>query len=282
MLRSAFHGKSADEVEAVFAEQSQKAEELSGNSTARLEFIERLIAKAGGEIDDDLRNEYEEALALKDAMLAAQEAERSKLLGLPDIEASGFEARLGYAQAIHEEIETARERELTTLRVRALGGAGTRLALEAGESTDLVATPEQLDAITLPAYYEPQAEKVLELAKEREAIVEKRLANLITELPEEDLQQSFQQTLIIGARTQSGYIKWVACTFDDPDPNAEQKVSVDPIHEESRNQLREERYPQIIKNGCGILIFEYLSQIDYEDQVITAMSKYASRFTEVD
>jgi hypothetical protein len=273
-LQAEMQEKSPEEIEEVFAKQAEQVEGMSGYSPSRLSFLEKMVTLAGDDVPDDLRAEYEDALLQYDRTLAIQEAERSRLLSLPDIGEAGYRAGLDYSETIAGEIEAAREVRTEELRMLAIGGVSTRLALLAGEevpqvSGAIVATSTTLE---LPVYFDQQAEKVHELAKKREEIVGKRLANFRPAYPEADTQIEPQPNLAIGVGSDS--YKWFGVTFD-PDNNA---ASLVPIPEELIELLDAQDYKAAIGSGYNVLTFVPLEQVDIQTQLIDAIEKHADKY----
>jgi curved DNA-binding protein CbpA len=270
-------GKSSEEVEAIFAEQVEKIASMTGYSPSRLVFLESMIEKAGGEISDELRAEYEDTLLQKDRALAIEEAELSRLLSLPDIESQNFVATLSYGEDMAGRLEAARESKEAQLQLQALGGVGAKLALLSGEETEprtkiVVASPLALE---LPEYFDEQAAKVQAIAEEREAITDKRLENFRPILPEAKLQTELREDLIIGIVTGSMHT-WFGAKLDIAKDSAEfQEVSDD-----LKQLLDRGDYEAVILRGNGLLLITPMEHIDIQDLIGVAIGKYTDKHKE--
>lgn len=273
-LQAQMEDREPEEIESIFAEQAERIAAMSGYTPGRLSFLEKMVAQAGEDIPDDLRAEYEDALLSYDRTLAIQEAERSGLLSLPDIRQGGYRAGLDYLGDIAGEIEAARVTRKEEMRMRALGGVSTRLALLAGEevealSTDVVAA----SAVELPAYFDQQAEKILEIATKRQEVVEKRLANFHPVYPEAELQEGeAKPDLAIGIGEEK--FKWFGVTFDHEASSA----NLQPIPDEVVELLDKGDYRAAIEDGFNVLTFAPLEQIDIKTQFLEAIEKHAVKY----
>jgi hypothetical protein len=268
--------KTPDEIEGVFTAQAAQIEGMTGYNPSRLSFLESLIEKSGGEVDDALRTEYEDALLQRDRTLAIQEAERSRLLGLPDIEKDRYVAALGYGEQIEERVETARTERKEQLQMQALGGVSTRLALLAGDGapTEAGAIIPADTTLELPAYFDTQAAKVKEIAKEREGISEKRLANYLPSYPEAELQTEFREDLAIGV---SGKM-WLGAKIDTEELHA----NIAGLPNDVKELLEQDDFKAVIEKGFNVLTIEPLEQIDMQDLIISAIEKYIDKYSPSD
>ncbi|MDB5186286.1 MAG: hypothetical protein JWL85_809, partial [Candidatus Saccharibacteria bacterium] len=265
--------KTPEETESVFTAQVAQIEGMTGYNPSRLSFLESLIEKSSGEVDDALRAEYEDALLQRDRALAIQEAERSRLLGLPDIEKDRYVAALGYGQQIEERVDTARTEHKKQLQTQALGGVSTRLALLAGDSTASAIIPADT-SLELPAYFEDQATKVKEIAKEREGITEKRLDNYRPSYPEAELQTLFREDLAIGV---SGKM-WLGAKIDAEELHA----NIAGLPDDVKELLEQGDFKAVIEKGFNVLTIEPLEQIDLQDLIIAAIEKYIDKYNPSD
>ncbi len=268
--------KTPEEIEGVFTAQATRIEGMTGYNPSRLSFLESLIEKSGGEVDAALRAEYEDALLQRDRTLAIQEAERSRLLGLPDIEKDRYVATLEYSEQIEERVDTARTERKEQLQMQALGGVSTRLALLAGDSvsTEAGAIIPAGTSLELPAYFEEQATKVKEIAKERESIAEKRLGNYLPEYPEAELQTEFREDLAIGV---SGKM-WLGAKID----TAELHANIAGLPVDVKELLEQGDFKAVIEKGFNVLTIEPLEQIDMQDLVISVIEKYIDKYASSD
>jgi len=273
-LQAEMEDKTPEEIEGIFAEQAKQVEAMSGYTPSRLGFLEKMVAQAGDEVPDDLRAEYEDALLSYDRTLAIQEAERSRLLSLPDIGQGDYRAGLDYLEDIAGEIEAAREVRKEEMRMQALGGVGTRLALLAGEEVEAPSTDVVLaSAMELPAYFDQQAEKIREIAATRQEVVEKRLANFRPVYPEAELQEGeAKPDLAIGIGEES--FRWFGVTYDHETSSA----NLQPISNQLTELLDKGDYKAAIEGGYNVATFAPLEQIDMKTQLLNAIEKHADKY----
>lgn len=273
-LQAEMEDKTPDEIEGIFAEQAKQFETMSGYTPSRLGFLEKMVAQAGDDVPDDLRAEYEDALLSYDRTLAIQEAERSRLLSLPDIGQGGYRAGLDYSEDIAGKIEAARVVRKEEMRMQALGGVGTRLALLAGEEVETPSTNVVLaSAMELPAYFDQQAGKIREIATTRQGVVEKRLANFRPVYPEAELQEGEAKPDFVIGIGEEGF-KWFGVTFDHETSSA----NLRPIPEKITELLDKGDYKAVIEGGFNVLTFAPLEQIDMKTQLLEAIKKHAVKY----
>jgi curved DNA-binding protein CbpA len=273
MQEAELQGKTAEEVEAMFAEQVERIAGMTGYSPSRLSFLEKMVEQAGDDVSDELRAEYEDALLQKDRALAIEEAERSRLLGLPDIETDNYVAALGYGEETAGKLETAKAKKEADLQRLALGGVSTRLALLAGETTGTDVAVQSTVSLELPAYYDEQAARVQEIANERDSITDKRLGNLEPIYPEADLQTELKEDLIIGVAKSNGQI-WLGAKIDvETDSAAFQQIS-----DEVKGLLDQGEYKTVIEQGNGLLLVKLMEHIDIQDLLGVAIGKYTDKY----
>lgn len=267
-----------EELEASFEAQREKLLTLTGFKPSRLSLLERVIADTEGDIPDDLQAEYEEALLEADRVLALQEGERSKLLGI-DLEERRYEAQTDYGAFVAGEIEVARASEQERLHMIALGGIPTRLALLAGDQVvevadqaDLPARPED---VQLPTYFDQQAEKVRELAKERESILERRLANFKVSYPAAELQTEGHNTVLVGIGT-NARTTWL-CAYRTPETDDVTTIELD---EATQTALDKQDFETVIAGGKNVITFKPLEQIDLLTLLNEALTKHFNKYTD--
>lgn len=267
-----------EELEASFESQREKLLSLTGYKPSRLNLLERMIADTEGEIPDDLQEEYEEALLEADRVLAIQEAERAKLLGI-DTSDRRYEARLDYGAFVAGEIEASRASEQKRLHLIALGGVPTRLALLAGdeavEEVDKADLPARPEDMRLPAYFDQQAAKVRELAKERESILERRLANFKVNYPAAELQTEGYNTVAIGV-VKDGGITWL-CAYRDHETD---DVTIIELDEATQAALDTEDFKKVITTGKNVITFKPLEQIDLMTLLNEALTKHFNKYAD--
>ena len=273
-LQAEFHDKSPKEVEKLFAGQVEKISAVLGYSPQRLEFLCKLIDQVKGEVPDDLKAEYEAALLQRDQVLAVEESERAKLLGLPSVVSRQYATTRNYAALVEGSIQETRSSREEEAKRLAISGPAGRLALLAGEDTsaddNLPATAAQLAA--LPAYFEDQAAKVVEIAKEREELLEARLGNFSLTYPLAEAQTEFTKKLALGMEGTDG-LTWICVEVGDDDTGAGSTLP-DSIEE----LLTQEDFEPVIGQGYNIATCELLDQVDIPDLVRVAAGKYVDNF----
>lgn len=267
-----------DELESVFATKRAKVVELRGYKPTRLSLLERMVSEAGDELPDDLRQEYEDALLEADRVLAIDEAERLALLGI-DRTGSGYNAKLDYANDVMGELEEARVAEQERRYMVEIGRIPLKLALMSGEAIrtmpvirdDLL--PARPEDVALPSYFDQQADKVHELAKERESILERRLANFVIDYPNAELQVAGHSAVFIGVSKDDGETVWIHVTYDE---ETDTYPSVD-IDHRTQALLDAQEYDEVIANGANVITFKPLEQIDLMTLFNEALSKHFAR-----
>jgi curved DNA-binding protein CbpA len=267
--------KTPDEVEVSFAAIAEKVIQITGYSEDRLTFLESLMAS--GNISQELRSQYEAALLEKDAVLAVQESERAKLLGLPDRKDRDV-STLEHSKDIEERLGLAKDKVLEEVRWRALGGVATQLALLSG---DEVGIPHEVNEIVpanseLPHYFEEQAEKIREIAHQREAITDKRLENLQPVYPEEELQVEFQEKIILGIGSGEDF-DWLSFEIDLGERQPAQMLE---LPEDIKDVLDSADYKKVISKSYAIITVPHMQNIGLVDLIGVTLGKYVNKFRE--
>jgi curved DNA-binding protein CbpA len=273
-LEDQVRGKTPEEIEAIFGEQVEQIRVLTGYDPTRLTFLESLIEAAGDNIPEALRAQYEDALLQKENTLAVEEAQRSQLLGLPDIQTDNYAATLSYGEDMTTRLRSAREAKVTQLRLQALGGVTTRLALLSGEvqPTAVLDQPSQT-TLDLPAYFDDQSRKVQEIANERARIADERLSNFLPIYPEEELQSERRDDLIIGVDIGDA-IRWCQAKIDVD----EESVLFTEMDTEIRQLLDQGDYTAVIQQGYGLQLIKRMENIDRQDLLGVAVGKYIDKY----
>lgn len=261
--------KTPEEAEEYFAALDQKAAEMFGHSPTRLQFLEDIITNSPDMVTDAFRTEYEDALLRKSRFLSLQEAHRSAALGLPDPSEQHYAVGLGYAEQIEARIEPAKTTYIEQLRFQLLGGASTRLALLAGDTKDTgnTTTPNIPALPTLPDYYEDQAAKVVQIAKEREAIARKRLENIILTYPEEHLQTEYHDDIIICIPD----LIWYRGKID----HATRLIN---FASGVTTPLDHEDYQELIQGGANVVLIPYLDHLELSDVITEAVNRHYRKY----
>ena len=269
-MRAEATGKSPEEVEAGIASQIPQIESLTGYSASQLSFIEKMVEQASDEAPDDLREAYEEALLRQDRALAIEEANRGDLIGIPSMEGSRYTATLDYAEDKMQAIETARKVYKEEFVTAALGGVSTRLALLAGESAPETSSAlVSAESIELPAYFDEQAAKIKEIAKKRQSVAEKRLANFRPTYPEIDLQDEAKPALAL--RFGSLWLGFVVDTDELSVNNVDIPADIQEL-------LTNEDYSAAIQNGFNVITVDPLEQLDFRELINAAVEYHVNKF----
>jgi curved DNA-binding protein CbpA len=268
-------GKTPEEVEAMFAEQVEQIAGMTGYRPSRLSFLEKMVEQADDDVADELRDEYEDALLQKDRALAIEEAERSRALGLPDIQEQNYTAALGYGEETAAKLTEARAKKEANLQLLALGGVGAKLALLTGEVTEPSASlvTESPMSLELPAYYGQQAARVQQIANERDAITDKRLENLVPIYPEAELQAELKGSLIIGVATSKGHY-WLGAKLNIEQDSADFQQ----VGDEVKALLNQGDYAAVIARGHGVVLVKPMEHIDIQDLLGVAIGKYTDKY----
>lgn len=267
--------KSPDEIEASFATIAEKAIQVTGYSEDRLTFLENLMAN--GDISPELRVQYEAALLEKDAILAVQESERTKLLGVPERKDRDV-STLDHSKEIEERLGVAREKVLEKARLRALGGVAAQLTLLSGDEVDIPRSVNEIAPASsgLPHYFEEQAERIREIARQREVITDKRLENLQPAYPEEELQVEFQEKIILGIGSGEDF-DWLSFEIDIEERQPAQMLE---LPKEIRVALNSADYKKVISKSYAIVTVPYMQNIGLVDLIGVTLGKYVKKFQE--
>lgn len=278
MMLAEFGQMGPDGVESVISRQRAEAEVLTGYSPTLLDFLEGMMSAAGDDVPDALRTQYEDALLAYDRVLAIEDDSRSKLLGRPSVEGRRYVAGTDYAGTVAGEIEDARQRQTEELRQLALANVSGRLALMAGEGG---ATPSIADAeldvpmaYRLPSYFDSQAEKMRELAEERQIVARKRLANLWPTYPEAESQIERLPGLVVGVLTEDS-TAWLSVDLD-VDANVANIVD---LPEGLLELLQSGDILGVIQRGYNVLTFSPLEHLDIEDLLGEVIQKHIQKYS---
>ncbi len=280
-MRADLQYASPDEVEAVFADIERQAATLSGHEpdgVATAEHVMALLANAESAPEDLLRAQraaYENALLREDRVLAVSENRRALFMGMGNTSATEYRTGIGYPQKLAKEIEAARATNLEMLRLRALGGVSTRLALMAGESASETALlPVSTASVQLPAYFDTQSEKLREIARKREVILHKRLDNIEWVYPAAELQTQVLGRLLLGAyhRDAGRYIWFSATGFDT-------ELQVDALTDEDIIvQLEARDYSSVVENDNNVMLFPLLEHIELGTLLGAAIQHHLGKY----
>jgi hypothetical protein len=275
-LERSLEGKTLEEVEESFQEYIQEVTDMSGYSPTRLGFLESMKEKVGGEVSDTFRSEYEDALLEKDRILALEEAQRSIVLGLPDIQDNNFIAKLGYDEVISDRLIGARETKAIERREIALGTIATRLALGSGETIP-IPSPDALaqsdPTQSLPGYYDSVAARVQEIANERNEITNARLSNFEPNYIFPEQQTELQNKVIVGVEVKAGY-RWLQAELDVENDSA----VFEHVDDDISSLLGTAEYSEVIAHGYGLITLRRMEHIDLQDLLAVAVGKYSDKY----
>lgn len=275
-MRAEMSMKSADDVIAAFFKFDKDADKFASSSQSRADLFEKMIEQAGGNVPDELREQYEATLLEIEQNLDIKESQRAELMGIAS-PVKFSRVTLGYGEEVSLAIEQAKITQLEALQARALGGTAHKLAILSGntdfKSTDLV----DVASIQLPTYFEPLAEQVAEIAEKRQTILEKRLANFVPIYPEVGAQQDAKTGVVFGLgdkdADQATY-EWF--TFI-PDFS---RGAIDAIEMPTHvgEMIAAANYQAVFGAGFNVALFAPLDHIDLQTLLNEAIDKYINKY----
>jgi curved DNA-binding protein CbpA len=275
-IRADMSLKPADEVIAVFEKFDSDVDTMAKSSQSRVDLFEKMIQQYGGDTPTELREQYEASLLEIEQNLYIKETQRMELFGSSD--AAHFKGvTLGYTDQVRFAIEQAKSVQLENLQARALGHTAQKLALLSGESAlesnDMISE----SSIMLPTYYRPLTEQVVEIAEERQSILEKRLENFTPTYPEHDSQLDAKPSVLFGlSKTDdvSTEYTWFAFT-----PNFELGTidSID-IPDNVAEKLSSTDYKGVFDAGFNVVVFSPLEHVDIKTLLNEAINKYINTY----
>lgn len=283
-MRAEAAQRTPEELEADFTKRATEVSAMVKANPKQRELLGRML-EAADEDDPDtamLRDAYDAALFAEDQVLAIDEAGRSEVLSLPGrLEDHRFETTLGYARTVHAALEGARAAVIETQQRRELGGFATRLALLAGESSE-PQTGTEIIASTgeLPAYYDDQVQRVIEIASQREALLEKRLDIFRPRYPIAEAQTTAHPNFAIGiTRSPDGNHDdpasvWIGFNFDAATAtlqNIEVPGDIEAL-------LRGGKFTEAYDRGYNILTFAVKDHIDLNTLLAEAYNKHLNKY----
>ena len=275
-MRAEMSMRSEDDVIAVFFKLDKEADMFASSSQSRADLFERMIEQSGDNAPDDLREQYEATLLEIERNLDVKESQRTSLMGVTS-PVKFSRVTLGYSEEIGSAIEVAKTTQLEVLQARALGGVAQKLAILSGDTQFKPADSVDIARIQLPAYFEPLAEQVTDIAEKRQSILEKRLANFIPTYPEYELQQDAKTGVIFGlgekGADQATY-RWF--TFI-PDFSKGAINSVE-MPEVVNEMISVKNYQAVFDAGFNVALFSPLEHIDLETLLNEAINKYVDKY----
>lgn len=268
--------KTPRQLEAAFAEQSADVAKMVKYNPKQQAMLGRMLEAAkDGEDADGLREAYDAALFAEDQVLALEEAERGRLLGIQHDKR--YETSLGYTDTVRAAIEDSRTIQTEDYRRRALGGVGVRLALLSGETTiEPLSSDIVVNDGALPHYFDEQAKKVEELAATREALLEKRLEIFQPTYPIAEIQIDGKPNFAIGIafNTEGEASKWIGFSFE---PTTVALANIE-LPEEVEALLRGGQYEQAYDLGYNVLTFAMKEQIQLQTLLAEAYNKHLVKY----
>ena len=263
---------SADELEQDFESTRGIIESAVGYSPKRISVLKKLIEMSGDDIDAETRKEYDAALLSRDNVFAIEQTRRAANLGMnSDIVKAGF----GHIEAIESGIEEGRAASLENLRALEASNIKGRLALMSGaniEPPEGERLPMRTDP-ELPSWFNNQAEKMRELAKQREDILQERLRNMSVEYPEAELQADTKDTFVLGIEFPDGMF-WLGFSYDKKANNAGQIA----LAEETDEQLLQGEYKKVIDSGYNVVTVKPLEGIEIGTVLEAALGRHVDTY----
>lgn len=276
MLRAEMAASTTDEIEAVFDAQREQAASMVKHDPTQQALFARMLDTVEGEDAEGVRRAYDSALFAEDQVLAIEEYERGRLIGLTGN--GRYETTIGYAEKVKLAIESVREEQIDDRRRRALGGVSARLALLAGEA-DAASEPAEIltaESVILPHYFESQAERIAKLATKREEILARRLEIFQPTYPLAEVQTQAHPDFAIGisSGTEDAQTAWIGFRFDR-DTTSLTNVN---LPDEISGLLSNGKFEQVYANGFNVLTFELLEHIEPATLLEEAYNKHLRKF----
>ena len=272
-------GESAEQVEVGFQHLFAELDRQPGVGTEeRVELVERRLERARSRGEDEeeinfLQDDYEDVLYALDIRLAVEEQQRSQRALGRDISAQdGRHWRVTdeYGQETEEEVAQLRERRIEDMTALASGSFATRLAILAGETTptsDVVPVRDAAD-YALPIYFDDQANRVKDLARRRQDIMRKRVANMRVSHPEAELQTEPGDRILVGLAGEEA-TEWY-------------NISEEPLPEGAVKQLLAGNYVELIRTGYSVITTRHLENIAEEVLVNGAIEAHVRYYSQED
>lgn len=272
-IRAEMALKSPEEIEASFTAYRERVADMVKHNPKHQAMLGRMLETAEGEEAEEIREAYDAALFAEDQVLAIEEAERGKLVGLATD--GRYESSLDYTGKTKQATEAARTEQKAEHMRRSLGGVSARLALLAGDSnasTDVGTTQMSGE---LPHYFDDQAERIVELAAKREELLAKRLEIFQPTYPIAELQVEAHPDFIVGVTGgKDGTYAWLGFNFDKEHATL---ASVD-LPEDIQQLLAKGEFGQVYNSGFNILIFATKEQIEVGTLLEEAYNKHLQKF----
>lgn len=262
------------QLEQSFETGRQKIEEAVGYSAKRLAMLRKFVDGSEGDVEQDVRDEYDAALLAQDKALSIEQAQRSANLGMGDeVQVVGF----GFAEAIEPKIKQGREASMRKAHEIEAANVKGRLALMAGAGVEPIVTSTELTRTQaeLPDWFDAQAEKVCEIAARREKLLHERLANMTLTYPEMEMQQEARDKFILGI-SMSAQTMWLGFSYDHTSNSANQ-VDIDDV---TQRNLNEEQFAAVVEAGYNVAKFDPLEEVDIMTVLEAALGKHVEKYYE--
>lgn len=263
---------STDELEGAFDATRSQIEAAVGYSSKRVSVLKKLIDMSGDDIDAETREEYDTALLSQDRVFAIEQTSRAVNLGMSD---GVIKAGFGHMDAIESGITQGRVASLENARALEASNIRGRLALMAGADIEPVEgerLPAQIEP-QLPSWFEDQAQKVREIAKQREDILTERLRNMAVEYPQAEMQTDSKGAFVLGIEFPDKTL-WLGFSYDQENGNAEQ-IEMAPTIEE---QLMQGEYVTVIDSGYNVAKVKPLEEVEIMTILEAALGKHVDKY----
>ena len=251
--------------------------QITGYNPETHGLLEKLVAASPD--DPELAKALDNSYGAQDSMLAVEEELRWKQAGIEE-HSPEYRPNAGYLEEVRQQIAGTKETLETRAKENAkehmlLAQSGQLKLLSAGgedQTQALLADPD-LEAKLVEAEiqrFSAAAEKIEEVAQRREAVIEKRFANLRGEY--RPLQNKFYHRVIIGCGGE-GHRMWRAVTFDRDFSVCREDNS---ISEEEMQKLTDDGEAiKMIEKGINVLFFDLRQGLDYWAQLEEALQRHS-------
>lgn len=267
-----------EELAAAQEEQKTMAIAMAKHDPAQQQMFAKLYESAEGDMKEQLREAYDNALLAEDQVLAITQGFSAELLGIP--EKALRDIGTSHTEIVALAIEDADAKYKEDHERRSLGGAGLRLALLAGssepdEAQTAVVIPFPVEP-WVPEYHDEQVKRITEIAEQRQAVANKRFELFEPDYPIAELQTQAYEDFVIGVSNDKNpdTFVWIGYHFN---PHA---ISLDhfDIPDELRASLDEKQYRVAYESGVNILTFVMKENLDYRALLDVAYNKHLEKY----
>ena len=272
-LRAEMLSLAPEQLETAFAKQAKATGALVNYNPERQQLFKRLYEAASPQEQPALRKAYDDSLLAEDQVLAIEELERNKLLGLPTN--PRYEASLDHVAKTQTAIEQARAKQASDAAKHQLGSVSTRLALLAG---DAPASPQELvPQYALVDHFNAQTERLMELAQKRQAVLQERLDMFKPVYPIAEQQVAAQPNFVVGIQISADaqpQLVWFNFAFDS---HARQLTNLE-VPANIAQALDRQDFADVYNNGYNLLVFEPHEHIDLTLLIEEACNKHIQQY----